>query len=282
MEVTQELEGSRLVPLFLDQHADQLYGVLHPAVGQPKGSVLMAGPFAAERERSHNVTVLWCQRAAQAGFDALYFDYRGIGESSGRFEDQSFDTWLDDLTACARFLRERRPEAPLYLLGVRLGALLAAQAFANGVGSGLVAWGPPHSARDMLWDVLRRVLAADFMQVPVGGAKRTREDYAKMLDAGQLVNVDGYHWSQELWRSAERFPLVLPGGDEQRPWLNVELKPVPRSAPPGEVVETLVPGPGTHHLAIRADKFWDVMTVVPVCQTLFESTIAWLERAASP
>jgi exosortase A-associated hydrolase 2 len=282
MDATHELQIPAPEPHFLDQHADQLYGVLHPAVGKVRGTVLMAGPFAAERERAHNVTILWCQRAAQAGFDALYFDYRGIGESSGRFEDQTFDTWLDDLTASARWLRERRPEAPLYLLGVRLGAVLAAQAFERGIGSGLVMWGPPRSARDMLWDVLRRILAADFMQAPTGAAKKTREDYARMLEGGELVNVDGYFWSPELWRSAERFPLALPGSDEQRPWLNVDLKLVPRGAPPGEVVQTLVPEPGSHQLAIRADKFWDVMTVVPVCQSLFESSIAWLERTASP
>jgi alpha/beta superfamily hydrolase len=279
MDVTHELESPALQPLFLDQRSDQLYGVLHRAEGKARGTVLMAGPFAAERERALNVMVMWCQRAAQAGFDSFYFDYRGIGESSGRFEDQTFDSWLEDLTTCAAWLRDRQPHAPLFLTGIRLGAVLAAQAFKNGVGSGLLMWGPPRSARDMLWDVLRRILAADFVQAS-GAPKKTREDYARMLEGGAHVNVDGYFWSPDLWRSTERYPLALPDQTERRPWLNIELRPVPRGAAI-EVVETLTPIPGSNHLAIRSDKFWDVMTTTPVCKTLFESSVAWLERATA-
>jgi alpha/beta superfamily hydrolase len=278
MDVTHQVEGTAPEPHFLDQHEDQLYGVLHPAAGPARGTLLVAGPFAAERERALNVTVMWCQRAARSGFDTMYFDYRGIGESSGRFEDQTLDSWLDDLTACAAWLRERRPHAPLFLLGVRLGAVIAAEGFKRGLGSGLLMWGAPRSARDMLWDTLRRILAADFVQAP-GVVKKTREDYQRMLENGELVNVDGYFWSRDLWQSTERFAVAMPDQAERRPWLNVDLKPVPRGAPAAEVVETLVPLPGTNQLAIRSDRFWDTMPVTPVCQTLFESSMAWLERA---
>jgi alpha/beta superfamily hydrolase len=280
MDATHELEGTAPDPHFIDQHADQIYGVLHPAVGKPRGMILMAGPLAAERERAHNVTVSWCRRAAQAGFDAYYFDFRGIGESSGHFEDQTLDSWLDDLTRCADWLKERRPDVPLFLLGVRLGAVLTSQAFAKGVGSGLLLWGPPKSARDLMWDSLRHILAADFVQAP-GTVRKTREDYARMLEGGELVNVDGYFWSPGLWRSSERFDLVVPGPEERRPWLKVELKMVPRSAPPVEVVETVVPEQGSHQISVRAGRFWEVMAVTPVCQTLFESSVAWLERATA-
>ena len=42
------------------------------------------------------------------------------------------------------------------------------------------------------------------------GEKKTRDDYVKDLERGQLVEVEGYEWSNGLWRSAAAYTFAEP------------------------------------------------------------------------
>ncbi len=54
------------------------------------------------------------------GFGVLRFDFTGLGESGGRFEDTSFSTNLDDLRAAVNFVAGEFA-APDFLIGHSLG-----------------------------------------------------------------------------------------------------------------------------------------------------------------
>jgi alpha/beta superfamily hydrolase len=58
--------------------------------------------------------------AASAGFAALRFNFRGVGKSSGQF-DQGLGE-QEDVSAAIRWLQERYPELPLALMGYSFGA----------------------------------------------------------------------------------------------------------------------------------------------------------------
>lgn len=65
------------------------------------------------------------QQAKSRGYGFLRFDYRGHGQSSGRFEDGTISQWLDDALAVI----DRVTDGPLILVGSSMGgwiALLAA------------------------------------------------------------------------------------------------------------------------------------------------------------
>jgi hypothetical protein len=199
-------------PAYLDQRGEQLYTVLYPPASRRRGRVLLAGlgPFASYPARRQIPWIRWARFLARHGLEALRFDYRGTGESTGRLDDQGLDAWLDDVRRCVRWLREREPGGPLALHGLGLGALLASRAFAEGDGDALLLWLPPASARDLLYEFLKLRLAFDF--TVSGGARRSRDDYIADLEAGRTVEVEGVPVSPRLWREAVAFEVEPPAG----------------------------------------------------------------------
>jgi hypothetical protein len=96
--------------------------------------LLLCGPFAVERERAYLTLVLWARTLASRGFEVMRFDYRGQGESTGAFEDMTIARWREDAAFCAARLSAATQGGAVVLQGVRLGALIAAELFASGVG----------------------------------------------------------------------------------------------------------------------------------------------------
>jgi pimeloyl-ACP methyl ester carboxylesterase len=90
----------------------------------PRAAVLVLPPFFHEWQRSYRLFALVADALAVRGISALRFDYRGTGESSGDDADFLPSRALDDAEAMLAALRERGP-APVALIGVRAGALLA-------------------------------------------------------------------------------------------------------------------------------------------------------------
>lgn len=250
--------------LYLDHRGDQLYGVLHTARGSRRATVLLAGPFGAERERAYPTCVRWARRLAAAGCDVLRFDYRGIGESSGRFESMTLTEWKADVALLSSALRQRDPGVPHVLQGVRLGALLAAERFASGEADGLLLWSAPGGAREHLWETLRRNLMAE-MVLALQARPRTREEQVAELEAGSAVNVDGYFWTRELWSDAAQHPLTLPAAAESRAWHRFESAALPAV------------GDGPHETRLRIPSFWEsgARMILP-CEALFEASVDWL------
>jgi pimeloyl-ACP methyl ester carboxylesterase len=105
-----------------------LYTVLHQ-VKEPVARLPLVGPFASERHRSYIPWVLWARYLAGKGIEALRYDYRGIGESEGVFEEISFEEWIEDVRLLAGWLKARSPGLPLVLIGLGIGAALGFACF---------------------------------------------------------------------------------------------------------------------------------------------------------
>jgi hypothetical protein len=156
------------------------------------------------------------------------------------------------------------------LLGVRAGALLASQAFADGLGDGMMLWAPPKSGREQLIDTLRRSIVADMMVKP-NLPPRTREDVAEQLERGHVVNVDGYLWSRKLWHDSLSQELRLPSTAEKRPWHIVDFKGLPATAIPS--------GAERHYKIVVAERFWEVFSsLVPRTPVLFDTALSLLNE----
>jgi hypothetical protein len=174
-----------------------LYTVLHE-VPDPIARVLLVGPFASERHNSYLPWVRWARHLAAKGIEVLRYDYRGIGESTGAFDEMSFDHWREDARLLTDWLKRRSPEAPLVLHGLEIGALLAANVFDSGIGSGLLLWSPPANARQALRSTLLRWVGLEHLFKPSEDVRPAAE-YIRQLEQGASVEVEGYQWSSSLW-----------------------------------------------------------------------------------
>lgn len=190
---------------------EQVYYVKHTAKNARAVAVL-AGPFAAERSHVYISWVRWARYLAARGIEVVRFDYRGTGESTGSFEDFAFAAWLEDLQHVARWAKAGRP---LLLQGYRMGALLCAKAFAAGLGDAMLLWFPAKSARDMLYEGLRQRIIADFGRKD--GERPDRDQYMAKIEAGDVVEVEGYPWTARLLAEANDLALMMPDQGHPRP-----------------------------------------------------------------
>jgi Serine aminopeptidase, S33 len=184
---------------------EHLYTVLHE-VENPVARVLLVGPFASERHKSYIPWVSWARYLARRRIEVLRYDYRGIGESTGNFEQMTFEDWTDDVRALAAWLKSRSPDVPLLLHGLEVGALLAGSVFHENIGDGLLLWSPPRNANQALRRTLLRWVGIEQIFQSVDERKPT-SDYFRELDEGGCLDVEGYPWSAELWRSSFAYEL---------------------------------------------------------------------------
>lgn len=189
-----------------------LYTVLHQ-VPDPLARVLLVGPFAAERHFSYSPWVRWARYLALRRIEVLRFDYRGIGESTGVFEEMSFENWYEDVQLLTNWFASRSTGTPLLLHGLEVGAILAAKIFREGKGDALLLWSPPPNANHVLRSNLLHWAAVEqLIESPEN--RRPASDYIRQLERDSFVEVHGYQWSSRLWRDSFYFDLPITADDK--------------------------------------------------------------------
>ncbi len=104
---------------FTNKEGQQLAGRLELPVSQhPHTFAIFAHCFTCNKNLSavRNIG----RTLNQSGIAVLRFDFAGLGESEGDFEDTNFSSNVDDLLAAAQFLEENY-KAPALLIGHSLG-----------------------------------------------------------------------------------------------------------------------------------------------------------------
>src|SRR5579862_5940700 len=117
--------------LYFDSADHRLFGWLHrPIAGSSaKVGLVICGPFGYEAICSHRALRAFAESASGLGIPTLRFDYAGTGDSSDLdSEADQLDVWGRDVVAAVSELQRRTGVHTVCLLGVRLGALLAAAA----------------------------------------------------------------------------------------------------------------------------------------------------------
>ena len=94
----------------------------------------------------------WARLLPAAEFRSLRYDLPGTGDSSGSAIDSGLvNAWIQSIGDAAAELREATGVEDVAVIGVRLGAMLAAVAAGRGANvQDLVLWGPATTGRSML------------------------------------------------------------------------------------------------------------------------------------
>jgi hypothetical protein len=112
-----------------------------PKDGEPAGSAVICHPHPEHGGTMQNKVARTLARAFLArGFAALRFNFRGVGESEGRFDEGEGE--VQDALAALRTMKERMGGSNPWLAGFSFGAAIAIHAAALARPSGLVSVAP--------------------------------------------------------------------------------------------------------------------------------------------
>ncbi len=138
---------------FFGSREEPLFGMHYAPSGELSrpGAVLLCPPLGWEYMRTHWALRRLARLLAAAGLHVLRFDYFATGDSAGRAGAGSIDRWIADIGAAAEELQTVAGDDRLAVVGVRLGATLAAEACAGGLAAAqLVLWDPVVSGANYL------------------------------------------------------------------------------------------------------------------------------------
>ena len=218
---------------FLPADSGQRFSLFHPPQGVARGRVLYLHPLAEELNTTRRVVALQARVLAQAGFAVLQIDLLGCGDSSGDFAAATWSAWLRDAQQAHAWL-SAHASGPLWLWGMRCGALLATQLLPLlqepvSAPIHLLLWQPVASGQQMLQQFLRLRAASQWL----GAGSAGEVSAGQLLAQGQAVDIAGYTLSpalaQGLGEARLQAPAAVPPG--RLVWLEVSSQPAPALSP---------------------------------------------------
>jgi exosortase A-associated hydrolase 2 len=248
-----------------------------------RGAMLYAHPFAEEMNKSRRMAALAARELAADGWCVLQPDLAGCGESSGSLEDARVDTWLHDLEQAALALRAQQPGGPLWLWGLRAGALWSC-ALASRLAheAHLLLWQPAIQGKALLQQFLRLKAAS---QLAEGHAKPVMDALRADLAAGRPVDIAGYRLGAALAAGLEAAtlgpPRLEPGQTRRMVWIEVAAAGAELSASPATRAawpKWQQAGWQVDGLAVAGPAFWQT-TEIEDAPALVQATVSALRGA---
>ena len=161
-------------------------------VGEPRALVVFAHPLPTHGGSMHTKMVFQGAKGlARAGCLVLRFNFRGVGRSTGAFDEGRGE--LDDFSAALDFISAQYPNVEIWSCGASFGAYIAMTAGANDDRvSALIGIAPPVSMRN--FSIVQTSIKPKFLVhgeadelIPV---KAVRKFYAQMVEPKELVIID--------------------------------------------------------------------------------------------
>ena len=253
-----------------------LRGVVHqPGQDTPAAGILFVHPFAEEKKCSHRVFVEMARAAAAAGCAVLRFDFRGCGDSTGAFEEADLAAWRADLHAAFAYAREHLGAKRMGLLGLRLGATLAAELAEEELDLAfLLLWEPVAEGERYLALTMRRSMMRKRLTVHEGGTEASAED-AEGEEEGGEVDFDGYLVSPQMQEQIAEVNLLSDPKAYPGPTLVLNLSGRSKvSATFDKLTSLYVSGEAQ---AVRQEPIWSTVGLVDPAPTV-NASLEWLTK----
>lgn len=182
-----------MTPFFFGSPQRRLFGAYEaPRAAAGARAVLLCYPWGQEYIRAHRSMRRLASLLSRGGLHALRFDYFGTGDSMGSSREVSVSGWEQDIDTALEELRETSQVARVALVGLRLGATLAAQVAARNkeIVERLILWDPIVSGPEYVQELLShaRPGSADSQVREVHGFPLTNE-FAEELRELHLLHL---------------------------------------------------------------------------------------------
>lgn len=175
----------------------RLAGILDMPEGAPKAFAIFAHCFTCGKDFLPGTRV--SRGLAKKGIATLRIDFAGLGKSSGKFQESSFLTNLDDLYEAADWLATHH-EAPTLLVGHSLGgaAVLAAASKISGIRAVATIGAPaePEHVQHLFADAIPEIEKSGEAEVKLGGrpfriGKKFIDDFKQHQQLETLSKMTG-------------------------------------------------------------------------------------------
>ncbi len=269
--------------------------VYHPArrpleAGRDMPALLFLPAFAEEMNKARHVVNQAARELAAAGVAVALLDPLGCGDSSGDFGDATWAHWEADAQLAHDWLK-LQGHRRIGLWGMRLGAVLAAEAAQKLASSGhppwlCLMWQPVLQGDTHLTQFLRLRLAGGMLAQ--GGAAsaqhpaETTKSLRQRLSAGESIEVAGYTLSARLAEELSGLNLTTaaPACDVQ--WLEVVAesgRELP--APTQRLLARWSTGTRLELTSVVGEPFWasNHATELVQCPELVQATVQSVVRA---
>jgi pimeloyl-ACP methyl ester carboxylesterase len=226
-----------------------------PAAASPRVWVVCA-PFAEEEKSAHRTLVELADSLVAKGDAVLFFAYRGTGDSDGDFAEATLTAWSEDILDAVQFARKTFPQSTPGLIGLRLGASLAAQVGEQLDMRNIVLIEPVLRGRSLLMQLgARRKIRAALTEQELEQNLESENRQSSIVN-GQYEDMDGWPLG-EVMRDELRaldlsaYPPHLAAGV-----LLLQIGPREKIAPPLEQFATAL-SPEAKARAVVMPPFWN-------------------------
>lgn len=168
--------------------------------GHKDKCVLIVPPFAEESNKARYQVSRLISQLEISGFASVLFDFYGTGESEGRFEQSSLESYLADIQRVFNWCLAEYQSVSM--VAIRLGALIslaAVEQFTLPLNK-WVAWQPQFNGKQVLNQFFRLRIAGEM----AAGGKVTSSDIQHELDDLGSSEIAGYRVSKQLARELEQ------------------------------------------------------------------------------
>lgn len=249
--------------------------VSQPAAGKPIGTVIAAHAFAEEMNKSRRMCARMTRLMAENGWRVVQKDLLGCGDSPGDFSDATWAGWVADIE---EELLQADSLGPIWLWGLRAGALLCGAVLPGRPQVNLLLWQPVTSGAQHLQQFLRLHAGARI----VGSAKSGSDvSPAQRLRSGISVEVGGYELAPTLASGMEQANFDVPPDHTGRVvWFEVSSDAAPDLSPAAtRVIEGLRErAVEVEAHALNGPAFWHTQEIEE-CEALLQRSLAALSRA---
>lgn len=183
---------------FRNRKDKRLFGILQRPQhhDDTKPAIVFCHPVSWEKQYSYRAYTQFSRHLGKAGYTTLRFDAYGFGDSEGDLVEATIQSQVEDTLDAIEWLRESTGCTRYILVGVRLGAAIAALTALESSGVEGLAMVSPVVSGENYWKEWLRITRLGRMTL--GQKMFKTRDLIAQLEREGAIEIDGELVSREL------------------------------------------------------------------------------------